>query len=81
MFLNQQHSLLQKYLKKKDRIRRRHSKHLHEMADQVYIHVSDFPEVSTTASQHYALVTLQCFIPRRLVNARQKFFWSNVQRT
>lgn len=53
------------------------------MTVQISICVTDFPEVSTTACQHYSLITLQRFVPRRLVNARQKFlhFWSSVQLT
>lgn len=45
--------------------------------------VTDFPEVSSTACQHYSLITLQRSVPGRLVNARQKLldFWSSVHLT
>lgn len=44
------------------------------MAAHVSVHVSDFPEVSTTACQHYSSATLRCLVLRRLVNAGQKCF-------
>lgn len=60
--------------------RERRTKNYPIQTISIFISVTDFPEVSTTACQHYSLITLQCFVPRRLVNARQKLldFWSSV---